>query len=151
LTEPGTRDRIVAIIEQGPGLNKSDLCERSGLAWGTIHYHLKILQREGRIQVLSTPWEALHFVAGLPPVEMAWIAALREKQRQELAERIGQVGGLRAAELARGLGWSRKVIGRHLTALGRAGVLEKRGERQAVYNLREGLAGVLARMRGRGS
>lgn len=82
---------------------------------------------------------------------MAWIAALRETQRQELAEHIGRAGGLRASELARRLGWSRKVIGRHLTALGQAGVLEKRGERQAVYNLREGLSGVLTRMRGRGS
>ncbi|HJQ93673.1 MAG TPA: winged helix-turn-helix transcriptional regulator [Candidatus Thermoplasmatota archaeon] len=151
MKEPGTRERIVAIIERDPGINKSGLCERSGLAWGTIHYHLKILQREGRIQVLATAWEALHFVAGLPPVEMAWITALREAQRQELAERIGQAGGLRASELARRLGWSRKVIGRHLTALGRAGVVEKRGERQAVYNLREGLSSVLARMRGRGS
>lgn len=151
MTGPGTRERIVAIIEQDPGINKSGLCERSGLAWGTIHYHLGILQRERRIQVLATPWEALHFAAGLDPVEMAWIAALRETQRRELAERIGQAGGLRASELARRLGWSRKVIGRHLTALGRAGVLEKRGERQAVYNLREGPSGVLARLRGRGS
>ena len=146
-----TRERLVGIIEQEPGINKSGLRERSGLAWGTIHYHLELLKRDRRIQVLETPWEALHFAVGLPPHEMAWIAALRETPRQQLAERIGEAGGLRAAELARRLGWSRKVIGRHLTVLGKAGVLEKRGQRQAVYSLRGEIAGILARLRGRGS
>lgn len=146
-----TRDRLVRIIQEEPGINKSGLCERSGLAWGTIHYHVRLLRRDGRIQVMETPWEALHFAAGLAPQEMAWTAALRESQRLELAESIGAAAGLRASELARRLGWSRKVIGRHLTVLGKAGVLEKRGQRQAVYSLRGELAGFLARLRGRGS
>jgi len=71
-------------------------------------------------------------------------------ERLELAESIGRARGLRASELARRLGWSRKVIGRHLPVLGKAGVLEKRGQRQAVYSLRGGIAGFLDRMRGRG-
>jgi predicted transcriptional regulator len=142
-----TRDALVDIIRARPGINKSGLCESSNLAWGTIHYHVELLRRQGRIQVVETGWESLHFVGLLAPHEMAWIAALREQQARLVLERLDDGEARRAGELAQAMGLSRKVIRRHLTVLGDAGIVEKRGYRQALYRLRTEARGLLGSKR----
>ena len=42
-----TRERLLAAIQGEPGINKVDLCEKTGLAWGTVFRHIKLLEERG--------------------------------------------------------------------------------------------------------
>lgn len=44
------RQVIEGTVRANPGIHKSDLCRRTGLAWGTIDYHVRRLEQAGRLR-----------------------------------------------------------------------------------------------------
>lgn len=45
------RKRLLATIEDDPGVHVSELAQTLGVAWHTVAYHLGVLAEEGRISV----------------------------------------------------------------------------------------------------
>ncbi|MDO8625738.1 MAG: winged helix-turn-helix transcriptional regulator, partial [Candidatus Diapherotrites archaeon] len=50
--ELGTRNRLYAIIEESPGLHFRELQRRSGIAVGSLQYHLDFLQKRSFVQTV---------------------------------------------------------------------------------------------------
>lgn len=43
------RQRLLALIREAPGIHKSELKRRTGLAWGTVNHHVEALVRQGAV------------------------------------------------------------------------------------------------------
>lgn len=120
-----TRDRLLEVIQDVPGINKLELCQRTGLGWGTVFRHVKILEERGDLEVLRDGRATQIFPAAVPPEQRRWLTALHDDEAEALLEEIQKRGEGRTQELAGDLGISRKVVRRHLSVLCDAGLLRR--------------------------
>lgn len=130
-----TRRRIMAAIAQNPSLNKSELCEVVGLAWNTVGYHLRVLAQRGAVRVDDRGWDHGVFVATVPAGHRGWLRALHDENCSRILGELLREPPLGVYELSNRLGYSRKVIRRHLNRLIDDGVAEKLGESRPRYRL----------------
>lgn len=128
-----TRERLLAIIQGEPGINKMDLCEKTGLAWGTVFRHIKLLEERGELEVRRAGREAQLFPATVPLEQRRWLAVLRDDDASALFSAVRERGEARTHELAGELDMSRKVVRRYLRMLCRAGLLRQSGDYHPRY------------------
>ncbi len=113
------------VIQDQPGINKMALCDATGLAWGTVFRHIKLLEEHGEVQVRREGREVQVFPAEVPFEQLRHLAALREDEAMELLDVVYARGEVRIQELAIALKLSRKVIRRHLRSLCDAGLVRQ--------------------------
>lgn len=141
-----TRDRIIDVVREDPGVHKSELCRRLGLGWGTVSYHVRVLEKERRLRSWSRGREVHVFPARVPDGQMRWLAALREGMGTSIVETLVRMPDARVKELSGSLGVSRKVIQRHLTVLDEAGVVRHDGSHQPRYRIEDDTVAALRRL-----
>jgi len=118
---------IHAVIMRTPGIHMSEVQRELGLGWGTVAYHVQVLQSNGRIAVHRGGREARLFAAGVSHERMAWISATHNPVHASILEALGRTPGLRADDLAAGLALTPNAVRRHLSALGRQGLVGWKG------------------------
>lgn len=134
-----TRDLLLGLVQRSPGIHKSGLHRASGLGWGTLTHHLDVLLRHGRLKGVKRG-KLLHlFPPDRRPEAELYLAALRDPMHQSILSRLGEAA--RIQELSRELNVSRKVVRRHLTALGDLGLVERTAEYHPRFRRRDGEAG----------
>lgn len=135
---PGTRDHLLALIEREPGLHKTALCEATGLAWGTVDYHLRLLSRAGRVTMARIGRETRCFPGQLAPPHESLLATLTSGPATRIALALRHMPGQGVGALSEQLGLSAKVVRRHLLRLLDHGLLERAGFHRPRYQLRPG-------------
>jgi predicted ArsR family transcriptional regulator len=122
---PESRRRILAMVAEQPGIHKSDVGRRLGLAWGTVGYHVGVLQRQGHLRTYTHGRQVHLFLPAVPPQHMQWLSALRHDVGilSILAER----SEARMPELGARLGLSRRTIRRRIESLAMAGLVRREG------------------------
>lgn len=123
-----TRARIKQVIAEEPGIHKSELCRRLGMAWGTISHHLRIMAHDDDVLVTAAAGRSRAFPPTIPSEYHRSLAALRSDPNAEvyglLRDRPLGIQGL-----CQELGISRKVARRCLTTLEEVGLVERDGDR----------------------
>jgi predicted transcriptional regulator len=131
-----TRERLFALIEREPGLHKTALCAATGLAWGTVDYHLRLLSRAGRVTMARVGRETRCFPGQLAPQHESLLATLTSGPSARIALALRHMPGQGVGALSERLGLSSKVVRRHLLLLVDRGLLERAGFHRPRYQLR---------------
>lgn len=129
-----TRAAILTAVEMEPGIHQTALCQNLGIGWGTVTYHIHILQSQGRIRARRDGPRTLRlFPAEAGERMMRWIGALRNDA--ELIMALHEKPGAGVCELAEMLSRDRKLIRRHLDLMDKDGIIVVAGGRRAKYRL----------------
>lgn len=128
-----TRARIMAAIRNTPGIHMAQLSERTGLAWSTVDYHLRVLRRSGVVRFQKRDRECHVFPEGFPVEREPWFAALRDDDTSRVLRYLLESPGLSVPRLSEDLGKTRKVMRRHLATLVDSGLVSRRGGVRPVF------------------
>lgn len=114
-------------IRKNPGIHKSELCRITGLAWGTVGHHLRVLKKEDSIQVFHVG-RVVHVtpsnVAELMQTHPALLAPDARKILHSLAQSKFDLG---PTSIARDLDMTTKQVRKHLSSLQKSGLVEEDG------------------------
>lgn len=138
----GTRERLLALVRASPGLHKSALCAESGLAWGTVDYHLRVLARKGLVTTHQAGRETRCFPGDLAPRQTAQMAALADGTGSRIAFVLRHCPGQGVGELSQQLGLSSKVVRLRLLRMVEEGMVERVGTHRPRYSIGAGLDGL---------
>jgi predicted transcriptional regulator len=135
-----TRQVILNLLQQHPGLHKSELARALGLGWGTISYHLQVLCQTGAVQQMRRGRRLRLFPGGMDEKQMRLLCAMRQDVQNDILKALTFSPGAAAESLADELGLSRRLIRRHLASLEEDGIVDAlHVPRTDVTNLRQGL------------
>lgn len=142
----GSRAAILEIVRAHPGLPQSRILDATGLSRTTVSYHLRVLQRQGRVRLAKrggllhaapqndrptdTPSDPI-----LPPIARALLRQIRDR---------GPAG---PSLLARNVGISTRRVSRELRLLHDVGLLARSASYHPSYSLTRKGASSLARLR----
>lgn len=112
-----TRQEILNIAAHSPGLTKTQICRKMGLALGTISHHIRILEAEQKISRRKIHGWTRLYIPSTPSIEMWLMPLLRENIVHHLLAEIEKRPGLGIQDLSKTLGLSRKIVRRQLGAL----------------------------------
>ena len=129
----GTRLQIFEAICDNPGLSKTDICDATDLAWGTIHYHLKLLHEHNHVRSFEGSGQLHIFPASVSEENGRWIVAMRDQQVGPILKALADTGEARLGQVADVTGVSRKTVRRHLGNLCDTGVVSRGFGRKAMY------------------
>lgn len=65
-TEHPNRSRILAVLDEHPGVGFRELARLTGLASGTMHHHVRLLLRQGRVWTTDLSPRILHYAGPRP-------------------------------------------------------------------------------------
>lgn len=134
---PQTRKEILNLLRLEPGLTKTQVCRRLDLGWGTVSYHLRVLERDRQItQRRFLGFNRIYTPAARSP-EAALMPLLRESIVPHLLERVHESPGIGIQALSRELSLGRKVVRRHLLALVQNGLVERSSHYRPKFYIRE--------------
>jgi predicted transcriptional regulator len=129
------RLNILSAIASNPGICKSELCQVTGLAWGTIGHHTRILLEDNQIRA-SRDGRKLHFSSRTVSREELGIRkALRSQWSWGVLEFLAVVSQAGASEIARELNVSAKTIARTLSLLTSVNVVVSDGKYHSSFEL----------------
>ncbi len=128
-----SRQRILAAIQAEPGIHAADLEERVELAWSTISYHARVLEKRGLISTEKSNREKRLFPTTIPATQHTWFAALRDDDTNSVLKRILTTEDQGLPELSADLGLPQKVMRRHLSTLKDAGLVDRTQTPKPLY------------------
>lgn len=134
---PRTRQEILNLVRDAQGLTKTELTARLGLAWGTVHHHLRVLVRERQLVQRRTLGWSRYFTTDVGGVEFGLMPLLREDLVPALIERVRQNPGIGIQSLSADLGISRKIVRSRLERLVETGLLERSEHYRPRFYIRE--------------
>ncbi len=127
LAQP-VRRRILDLIQLRPGIHASELCRESGEAWGTVQYHLALLDKGDLVTAVSAGRERRFFEGGIDPERAQIMGVLNQGRRQEIARFIQENPGSRQVDVCNAVSVSRKTFRASIAPLVDAGlVAEQKG------------------------
>lgn len=133
ILENPLRDDILQVVEQAPGISASDLSRRLACGWGTLVYHLTVLER---MQLLSSTREGRHrrfFVQGrINYSDKGAVALLANPASRAILDAVRAHPGLIQRDLGRNLGLSAGTVAWHVERLAHAGLVLKEEEGRVV-------------------
>jgi predicted transcriptional regulator len=121
-----TRRHLEQLLEESPGLNLKDICDRLHANRGTISYHLRTMERDGRVRSLPLGRETFYFLGDEDDENVPRLAALRKGRALEIALLVDRYPGLLQKDLIEGLGTSRRLIRSQTELLQQEGLLHVR-------------------------
>lgn len=122
-----TRARIMQVIRNFPGSHTASISERTGLAWSTVDYHLRVLGRSDVIKVVKALRERHAFPTSVEPRQHMWFTALRDEGTNRIFQRLIEIPRQGVPMLSDWAGLSQKVIRRQLTDLEDVGLVKRHG------------------------
>lgn len=132
---PTTRQRVLACVQAKPGIYKNKLCREMGLSWGTVTYHVAVLARRRQVRIVTLGKEARLFAVDVPERHLRWLAALSEEASVPILVRLSERPGASVADLSASLGFSHKILRRHLTLLTEEGLVAHDGQSRRRYHV----------------
>lgn len=134
LLDNRVRDRLVTAIREDPGVDATELKRRAQVAWGTVVYHLTVLERHKLVSSLLDGGHRRFFPVG----EVDWsrrgqIGLLRNERARALYEAIAQEPGVIQEALAHRMGMSSPGVLWHLSRLEEAGLVGRVKEGRKVH------------------
>ncbi len=122
IARQNTRGQIYRFIKEQPGINLSSIKEESKLGYGTVVYHLSVLQREGYLRSATAGrrkqfWTKRDF----PGLEET---SLTETQ-QTILEALKEKGKMTRKELQEKTGIPKSTLGNNIRELVKAGKMEE--------------------------
>ena len=121
-----TRARILDAMRQRPGMNKEQLRVATGLAWGTVTYHLLRLHRQGAVNLERRRHEVLCWPVGIPARFKPMLAILQDPDACLILDALA--GGRRSVpQIAAKTGLSEPAVRRHLKRMVAANVVRQHG------------------------
>ena len=130
-----SRARILSAVQGDPGLHVSLLAQQAGLSWHATIYHLRVLERQGLVQVEKGGRERRAFPTGVPDVHRAWLAAMRLGEAVDVLRALMQDPRQSIPDLSRRMGHSEKVVRRQVANLAQAGLVQRHGQLRPVYEV----------------
>lgn len=97
---------------------------QAGLAWGTIHYHLRVLATERQL-VFKRKFGWIRIYTPDATEELQLMPLMRRSLVTHLVDLVRQTPGIGIQELSTTTQVSRKIVRRHLNDLVGHGVLER--------------------------
>lgn len=122
-----TRAAILGVVRARRGLHKSELARLVGIGWGNCGHHLRVLEREGLVDLEGRGRLTWVFDSALPRRERDLLVATRPSAARRLLVALGVRDRVTVGSLAEELALSKKVIRKHLGALARIGAVERSG------------------------
>jgi predicted transcriptional regulator len=119
-----TREEILNLLRTCPGLTKTEVRQRLGLGWGTIHYHLRVLAQQ-RLVVERRQWGWTRIYSAEVAGEIRLMPLLRMNLAQDIMETVRRNPDIGVQAISSRLGVSRKVVRRVLQNLVDAQMLER--------------------------
>lgn len=124
MPDQATRLAILAALKEHGGLNRTHLCRVVGRGWGTVGYHLNILERRGAVAVEHHGRQLWIFDPQTSLAERDRLVAVSHPQRRNLLDFLRRRTST-VNELSDELDVSRKVIRSHLSHLVGAGMVRR--------------------------
>lgn len=138
------RARILAIVEEHPGVTLTQLREAVGCSWGTIHHHTHVLERRGRLRSEPVGRSRWFFLPTTAPPTRRGVALLRKGRVAELVRAIRERPGCMQRDLTEGLHLTRKVLRTYVDDLVAHGlVVERQHPRARTYHPTQALQALL--------
>jgi predicted transcriptional regulator len=123
------RSTLMQIVRTQPGLTTQELRREAGIAWGSVVYHLQVLERNRK--VVATSWgRHRHWFdpQGHASTERAWLAASAHAPARKILGVVGRCPGVRQKELAAEVHLHRATVGFHILKLEALGIVERRDD-----------------------
>lgn len=122
-----SRDRILAIVRGAPGIHTGELVRVSGIAWGNLTHHVRILEEEGRVVRRRYAARSCFFTPEVPEEERPLHMVRRQELAARILEALGQAPGARVADIAKTVGSRPSAVHRHLEHLVQEGLVRPDG------------------------
>lgn len=122
---PATRQAILTVLGEDPGLTKSQLCRRIGLAWGTVSHHLRTLEAEAAVVRRHLLGRTRLFPAGLAEGAALQHVLASSPLLPALLASVHKDPGVGVQDLARALGVNRHGIRSGLGVLMESGLVAR--------------------------
>lgn len=131
MEQVGTRERLTRLLERHPGLPLGEAARRLGIAWGTLSYHVRLMDARREIFVQRVGRRTLLYASAPPLDELPELRALlREPATRKVAIAVarGRAAGVNA--LIERTGESPRVVYHHLKRLIDAGLVTSAAPRR---------------------
>lgn len=126
LTQQPVRARLLRLIEDRPGLHASSLCRESGQPWGTVQYHLSLLEKADLVSTVETGRERHFFPPGTDARRARLLAVLGHGRRADVATFVREHPGCRQVDICEGTQLSRKTFRQNMPELLAEGLVQER-------------------------
>ncbi len=133
--EHPVRDDILSTVSQEPGISASELGRRTQCGWGTLVYHLSVLEREKMVWSAREGRHRRYFAqGGVNYSDRDAIGLLRNTSSRRLADAVRASPGIIQKDLSRILDLSPSTVAWHVERLEGAGLVLKEADgRQVRY------------------
>jgi predicted transcriptional regulator len=115
-----SRDLILRIVSERPGIHVSRLCRDAGLAWGTVQYHLRRLESQGLVRERRLGRTVCIYAQSVPLGQEDWLSVLHSDIPRRILDTLVRHPWSSIREMSDLTHVSRKTVRRHL-----AGLLDK--------------------------
>lgn len=140
LLDQPMRRRLVDLITSRPGIHASELCREAGEPWGTVQYHLSLLNKGQLVRAVEAGRERRFFPSGMDPGHARLLALMNQGRRPEVAQFIREHPGTRQVDVCDALDVSRKTFRNSVQPLVAENLIqEKRGLQNNRYFPLQGL------------
>lgn len=145
LLEQPVRKRLFGIIRKEPGIHASEICRETGEAWGTVQYHLSLLQKSELVTSVDAGRERRFFPGGIEPEKARLLGLMQSGRRQDIVSWIRDNPGTRQVDVCNALAVSRKTFRSAVAPLMAAGLVqEQRGLQANRYFVDDAVHGQVA-------
>lgn len=120
------RRRLLDLIGEKPGIHASELARASGEPWGTVQYHLSLLDKGQAVTSIESGRERRFFPPDVEPARARLLAILGQGRRPEIASFIHDNPGARQVDICGALAVSRKTFRSSIEPLVEEGLVHER-------------------------
>ncbi len=144
LLKQPVRKRLMGLIRRNPGIHASEICRETGEAWGTVQYHLSLLQSNDMVMSMEAGRTRRFFPPDASTERLELVSMLEQGRRGEIARFILANPGMRQIDVCKAIEVSRKTFRSSLHGLLDAGLVdEQKGLQSNRYFPGAGLAPLL--------
>lgn len=118
------RRRLYAVVAECPGLSLADAAARAGLLWGSLSFHLNVLEEAGLVEVATAAGRRVLYPLreeASTPDQM--VLLLPATPTRPIAQEVARNPGRPLSEVAARLGLSPCSVHLHVRRLRQAGLL----------------------------
>lgn len=136
ILENRVRDQLLQLIKQDPGIHASDLGRRLDAGWGTVVYHLGVLEKNRLVSSLVDGRHKRFFPAGIIDFSRrGQIGVLRNDRTRSIYQMIAEEPGLIQGAIANRVGISVPATIWHLKRLEEVGLVgrDREGRKMHYY------------------
>ncbi len=129
------REEILNYITHRPGITFRELARALGLGIGDLQYHLRVLEREGKVFSRKLGKRRYIFPAGFEDEYEKLVIAISTESRRRILLLLME-GSKSQSEIANAIGISQPTVSYHMGELKKLGTVRDRREgKKVVYSL----------------